>query len=83
MSEEKLSYMEQLNVWIHQTVVDPLLKAARSPDTAEWNRTRDAVYKAIREKALESYKNGLKAGAVKATSQPARKEPSHAQAKTR
>jgi hypothetical protein len=58
MSEQKMSFLEELDVWIGQTVMDPLLKAAESDNIVQWNRTRDSVYKAIREKVLESYRNG-------------------------
>ena len=93
MSEQKLTYMQQLDQWAQSAVIDPLLQdcheLAEAPDeTAQecqqhLRQTIAEVKRAIREKVLESYKNGLKAGAVKATSQPARKETSHAQAKTR
>jgi hypothetical protein len=61
MSEQK-SFMQQLDAWTFQAIVDPLLKATASGNDVEWNKTRDGVYKAIREKVLESYRNGQAAG---------------------
>ena len=63
MSEQKSNYMAQLNAWSNEHVIAPLLDYGVE--------AIEGVQKAIREKVLESYKNGLKAGAAK----PARKEP--------
>jgi hypothetical protein len=79
MSEEKTNYMQQLDAWTDQAIIEPLADDGFVAGV----ETSLQIRRAIREKVLESYKNGLKAGAAKATSQPARKEPSHAQAKTR
>ena len=56
--------MQQLDEWSDATVVMPLVH----PDD-DLDAVVEGVKKAIREKTLESYKNGLKAGATK----PARK----------
>ena len=58
MSEQKQSYMQQLDAWTFQSVIEPLLIAAESGGAAEWNKARDGVYAAIRQKVLESYRNG-------------------------
>ncbi len=70
MSEQKQSFMQQLDAWSNEVVIAPLLD--NGPEVIE------EVQKAIRGKVLESYKNGLKAGAV-----GVRKELQNAQAKTR
>ena len=54
MSEQKLSYMQQLDSWTDETVIAPLLD--NGTDAIE------RVQKAIREKVLESYRNGQGAG---------------------
>jgi hypothetical protein len=70
MSEQKLSYMAQLDRWTDEAVVAPLLDNGID--------AIDRVRKAIREKVLESYRNGQAAG-----TKPSRKEPKYAQAKVR
>jgi len=61
MSEQKLSFMQELDLWIDANVIDPL-----STDGAEGEElteeTVEQVKKAIRQKVLESYHNGQKAG---------------------
>jgi hypothetical protein len=52
MSEQ--NYMAQLDAWSNEHVIAPLLD--------DGQRTIERVQKAIREKALESYRNGQKAG---------------------
>ena len=82
MSEQKTtSYMQELNQWIGAKVVDPLRygDAPDDPNARSDEDIIDQVYQSIRDKVLESYRNGLKAGAAK----PARKESRYAQAKTR
>ena len=81
MSEAK-SFMQKVDEWTQATIIEPLFDTARDFDdthTYEWDKAVETVKKAIREKVLESYRNGIKAGAAK----PARKEPRYAQAKTR
>jgi hypothetical protein len=61
--------MEELNQWIDDTVVYPLIYGD-SPEDTEARRPQDIhddVRLAIRQKVLESYRNGLKAGAAKAS----------------
>ena len=82
MSEPKLTYMQQLDAWTEATVINPLHQAITDGDGADCDATCEAVKKAIREKVLESYKNGLKAPS-RPVSAGARKETRHAQAQAR
>lgn len=70
MSEQNLSYMQQLDQWIEQEVIDPLFAVWDGQDNGHPELNTHAVRKAIRTKVLESYRNGQKAGPTK----PARKE---------
>ena len=74
--------MEQLDAWTYQSILQPMPDLFEDSDAAasEWNRTHDAVYKAIRAKVLESYKDGLAAVRKPA---PARKATNYAQTQTR
>jgi hypothetical protein len=71
MSEQKF-FMQQLDAWTFQAIVAPLLRAAESGDVVDWNKTRDDVYKAVRTKVLESYRNGQTAGQKPAPSKERR-----------
>jgi hypothetical protein len=78
MSEQKQSFMQQLDEWIDGNVITPLLEAdPYEPDNtaggnvSELQTAVETVKKAIRAKVLESYHNGQAAGPRK----PARKEP--------
>jgi hypothetical protein len=82
MSEPKLTYMQQLDAWTEATVINPLHEAITDGDGADCDATCEAVKKAIREKVLESYKNGLKAPS-RPVPAGARKETKHAQAQAR
>ena len=62
MSEQKKSFMQELDKCTFQVIVDPLLKVAQSGNTVEWHRVRDRVYRAVHGKVLESYRNGQAAG---------------------
>ena len=62
MSEQKTNYMTELDAWSSEQIITPLLD--------EGVDAFGRVQKAIREKVLESYRNGLQAGA-----RPVRKEP--------
>lgn len=73
MSEQKTNYMQELGGWIDANVIRPLLDPhlAAYPSELEAFKPEIAkVKKALREKVLQSYRNGRKAGA-----RPARKEP--------
>jgi hypothetical protein len=73
MSEAK-SFMQELDDWSDANVIGPLYKAAEDPDATDsevFLKIGESVKKAIRQKVLESYRNGQQAGQTK----PARKEP--------
>ena len=77
MSEQQskpMSFMQKLDAWVDQVVIEPLVDRGGVETQLE-------VRRAIREKVLESYRNGQAAGPRPAT--PARKEYRNAQAKTR
>ncbi len=64
--------MEELDQWTESVVIDPLIDCEQEIIRGETlENTIDRVKKAIREKVLESYRNGQKAGPAKL----ARKEP--------
>jgi hypothetical protein len=62
MSEQKQSYMAELNLWSDANVVGPLYAAAHDlgdeVTTEAWERAVQPVLKAIRRKVRESYRNG-------------------------
>ena len=61
MSEQKQSgFMQKLDLWVETNVFRPLLGPA--PDEENPPAVEQQVKKAIREKILESYRNGQKAG---------------------
>jgi hypothetical protein len=72
MSEQKQSFMQQLDAWTTEKVIDPLIYG--DPDNMPGSRSEAQliadVKTAIREKVLESYHNGQGAAPRKA----ARKE---------
>ena len=74
MSEQKLTYMQQLDAWTDQDIIEPLADDGFVAGV----ETSLQIRRAIREKVLESYKNGLRSGAG-----AVRKEAKHAQAQTR
>jgi hypothetical protein len=66
-------YLQSLDGWIDEQVIEPLFEVwelgakAADDDTVkeaaqETEQTRKAVYKAIKDKVLESYRNGQKTG---------------------
>ena len=70
MSEEKKSYMRQLDDWTDEFVIDPIWNFASETDGKERDEEADDllitnVRKEIRDKVLESYRNGQKAGPYK------------------
>jgi hypothetical protein len=68
MSEAR-TFMQRVDEWTESTILKPLFEATRNYDHHTYEWTVVAVKKAVREKLLDSYKNGLKAKA-----RPARKE---------
>ena len=69
MSEQKTNYMAQLDQWSDAEVIGPLYDAVIdlgddfTPE--DWDLAVQPVLKAIREKVLESYRNGQAAGPSK------------------
>jgi hypothetical protein len=63
--EKSKSFMQELDAWSNEAVIAPVLE--EGPDAIE------RVQKAIREKVLQSYRNGQKAGPRSTTTVP-RKE---------
>jgi hypothetical protein len=61
MSEEKLSYMAALDEWTDSTIIDVLMDGFMKGEDATID-AQEQVRKAIREKVLESYRNGQAAG---------------------
>jgi hypothetical protein len=62
MSEQKVNYMAQLDAWSDVNVIAPLVYEGDTGEKPELTQeTIEQVKKAIREKNLESFKNGLKA----------------------
>ena len=63
MSEQKKpSFMEELDKWTMATVIDPLMYALSEEDSDGWEEASDRIKKAIRQKVLDSYRNGQAAG---------------------
>ena len=56
MSEQKKSFMQELDGWTEATVIAPLVDP--SNDEEGWVHAVELVKKAIRTKVLESYRNG-------------------------
>ena len=81
--EKPKSYLQELNQWISDQVVDPLTNgdAPDDPDGRSHDEILDDVYQAIRGKVLESYHNGQAAG--QRAVRPAGKEPRYASKKAR
>jgi hypothetical protein len=75
MPEQKQGYMAELDQWTQGAILDPLYEAWRdaeyAPDEAlEVSQGRLAIVvsdvkRAIREKVLDSYRNGQQAGPTK------------------
>jgi hypothetical protein len=70
MSEEKQPFMVQLDAWTDEVVVNPLLRPHFLEEDleqglADCDKEIAQVKKAIRQKVLESYRNGQAAGPAK------------------
>jgi hypothetical protein len=62
--EKPKSFMQELDQWTDAAILAPLLWTNEEGETEEVSEhTLKQVKYAIREKVLESYKNGCKAGA--------------------
>jgi len=68
MSEEKKSFMQELDLWSDANVVLPL--ASEDPKHDDWQTVVEQVKKAIRQKVLDSYRNGQGAPAPSITTRP-------------
>ncbi len=69
MSEVRSNYMAELDHWIEQTVIQPLYSAWQAGEDGDAHHDRKGEMKttqmvkgAIRQKVLESYRNGQAAG---------------------
>jgi hypothetical protein len=51
--------MQELNLWSEANIIGPLYNTDLNQE--DWGPTVEEVKRAIREKVLESFKNGLKA----------------------
>jgi hypothetical protein len=80
MSEQKQSFMQQLDAWTTATVINPLHQAVTEGDGNDCDAACEAVKSAIRQKVLESYRNG-QAAAAGAKSQPGKFQPRRQSAK--
>ena len=76
MAEQKPRYMQQLDEWTQETILDPLYKAWEAVENApdefreecqdELTEVVLTVKKTVRERVLQSYRNGQKAGPPRA-----------------
>ena len=65
MSEQKKSsFMQELDLWTEANVIGPVFQVASEPTSEDEKVTAaiEAVKRAIRQKVLESYRNGQQAG---------------------
>ena len=58
--KQKSSFMEELDGWTESTIIGPLF--ASETDQEDWEPAIERVKKAIRQKVLDSYRNGQAAG---------------------
>ena len=61
--EKPKSFMQELDQWTEANVINPLVYVHAEDDDEDWKSCVEQIKKAIRAKVLESYRNGLKAGA--------------------
>ena len=52
--------MQELDEWSQSTIIDPLYDAIVDGNACDYADVFDELKKAIREKVLESYHNGVK-----------------------
>jgi hypothetical protein len=62
MSEVKTGYMAELDDWTNEAIVEPLADAYLQGPEEVIVKAQEYALKAIREKVLESYRNGQNAG---------------------
>ena len=65
MSEQRLNYMQELDLWTETNVINPLHESITEGDGADCDEAVEQIKKAIRTKVLESYRNGQAAGPAK------------------
>src|SRR4051812_13164066 len=59
------SYMQELDKWIEEQVIEPLQDQWSRAMDGDMAANTDSIKRAIKQKVLESYRNGQKAGAPK------------------
>jgi len=62
MSEQKVSYMASLDAWSDKSIIEPLADAYLNGPEEVIINAQEYARRAIREKVLESYRNGQAAG---------------------
>jgi len=62
MSEQKVSFMQELDTWVDAYVISPLVYSDDENDTEVTEESIQQVKRVIRAKVLESYRNGQSAG---------------------
>jgi len=55
------SFMQQLDDWTQFTIIDQLVYVHAEEDDEAWKRTTERIKQAVRQKVLESYRNGQSA----------------------
>jgi hypothetical protein len=71
--EKPVSFMETLDQWVDAEVIEKLYIVWSQAQDGNMDASSSSVKKAIQEKVLESYRNGLKAGAAKPKAQQPRR----------
>ena len=66
--EKAASFMQKLDQWSEATIIGPLF--ASETDGEDWEPAIERVKKAIRQKVLESYRNGQVAGPRRVAREP-------------
>jgi hypothetical protein len=62
MSEQKVSYMAELDAWSDKSIIEPLAGAYSTGLEEVIIKAQEYARRAIRQKVLESYRNGQNAG---------------------
>ena len=68
--EKATSFMHELDRWSESNIISPLYAGESSPD--DWMEAVERVKRAIRQKVLESYRNGQVAGPRRVAKEPQR-----------
>ena len=50
--------MQELDQWTQANIIDPMMFSFAEDDDDGWEETADRIKKAIRQKVLDSYRNG-------------------------